>query len=75
MKLTCYRPSKTEGVGTSHLKLIWVMSLSNSIMTPHLLKHRIPKQPRHAAATRDVDRLDARYATQLSLVYVLYTKL
>ena len=34
---------KTEGVGTSHLKLTSVRSLGNSMLKPHILKHHIPE--------------------------------
>ena len=45
LKLILYRPSTTEGVGTSHLKLIWVRGLTTIIFKPHILKHHIPEHP------------------------------
>ena len=36
---------KTEGVGTSHLKLIWVRGFESSSSKPHILKHHIPEHP------------------------------
>ena len=45
LKLIVYWPSTTEGVGTSHLKLIWVRGLKHSSLKPHILKHHIPEHP------------------------------
>ena len=45
LKIIVSRPSKTEGVGTSRLKLIWARGFEHSILKPHILKHHIPEHP------------------------------
>ena len=48
LRMIVYWPSKTEGVGTSHLKLIWERGFKPIIFKPHILKHHIPEHPIHA---------------------------
>ena len=46
--IVCW-PSKTEGVGTSHLKLTWLRGFEYSISKPRILRHHIPEHPSHAS--------------------------
>ena len=50
LNILVYRPSKTEGVGTPHLKLIWARGFENSTLRPHVLTHHIPKHPKREEA-------------------------
>ena len=49
LKIIFHWPSNTEGVGTSHLKLITGEGLKTSILKPRILKHHIPEHPTQAA--------------------------
>ena len=47
LTIIVYGPSTTEGVGTSHLELIWVSGemVTTIMLKPHILKHHIPEHP------------------------------
>ena len=67
LMLIAYRPSKAEGVGTSHPKLIWVRGSKLLLSKPHILKHHIPEHPNALCGRAPCCRMRERESARMLL--------
>ena len=71
LSMIYYWPLTTEGVGTSHLKLMRMRVFDNSMSKPHVLKHHLPEHPNRELLGGEA--LDIPYYTTLYYTILHYT--